>query len=55
MNTRGPARPAPLLAEAIDAGLRLDPAARPPPDRLAVVLDDLLPRGRRAVPPSSGE
>ncbi|MFE5580017.1 serine/threonine-protein kinase [Kitasatospora sp. NPDC056531] len=43
------------LAEAIDASLLLDPAARPPLARLAAVLDDLLPQGRRAVPPSPGE
>ncbi|MFH8381122.1 protein kinase [Kitasatospora sp. NPDC018058] len=40
------------LAGAIDASLRLDPAARPSLAQLADTLDDLLPLGRRAAPPS---
>ncbi|MFD5466742.1 serine/threonine-protein kinase [Kitasatospora sp. NPDC127059] len=39
------------LAGAIDASLHLDPADRPTLTQLADTLDDLLPLGRRAVPP----
>ncbi|MBD0693667.1 serine/threonine-protein kinase [Streptomyces sp. CBMA123] len=41
------------LAEAIDAALHLDPADRPALPRLADTLDDVLPLGRRAVPPDA--
>ncbi|MEU8920746.1 serine/threonine-protein kinase [Kitasatospora sp. NPDC048545] len=59
----GPSGPAPPVsarrrlprpfAEAIDACLRLDPAARPGLPRLAALLDGVLPFGRRAVLPGS--
>ncbi|MFE2411215.1 serine/threonine-protein kinase [Kitasatospora sp. NPDC059408] len=39
------------LAAAIDACLRTDPEARPSVPELADRLDELLPQGRRAVPP----